>query len=706
MDRTALHLQYITDESGKRTAVILPLQEFEELLAGLPSPPPVKAPQLVKIPKKEEITVSRVVTPVGETTEEIVVYDLEQKILFVSQHHETINRMLASLRYYEDATAKLDRKLQIQRLISDLESELHTIDQQLKPLRKNANLNTVRQIREANKTVFLDSTEYSLEQKLIFLEQNQLLFTKLLEELRQQETLTTGVERQPQTKKLINSLENELQDTRWRLGQLKKNAVFAALYNVPQLPRGFVVEEDFFTKVKNQLFADAVGHQKVPVLIQADSGAGKSVLAVMLAQDTKVRKTFPDGIFWTSLGKEPNLLAHQTSLIQALENSNVYFPDLETASKHLHRLCETRALLLILDDVWDVQDILPFNIEGEHNQMLVTTSEKNLLSILKYFIPETQSFPLAPFSEDSAKKFFTQQVAQHKLSGSPVKIEEWVRVCDYLPATLKLVANAANLQPVSTWPLLIKDLQNDDYQLPERHLRSLMQALRVNVELLGEQGEYYLALAVFGDHLNIHESTVVMLWRYLYQLLDEQAYSFISELARRGLLSVTGKIPHRLLSLQTFQYDYLSAEAELDKLHPHLLAAYRRQCGQHGWLSGPDDGYFFEYLSFHLIQANRRNELRQLLVDYDWMYRKLLATSIHDLANDYELLDDKSLNVLKQTLYDSAIVLANDKHEFANQLLDRLWETVAAKSNKDIQALLNQAKEASPNWRWQPHFTK
>jgi len=26
------------------------------------------------------------------------------------------------------------------------------------------------------------------------------------------------------------------------------------------------------------------------------------------------------------------------------------------------------------------------------------------------------------------------------------------------------------------------------------------------------------------------------------------------------------------------------------------------------------------------------------------------------------------------------------------------------KNNKDIQAILNQAKEAAPNWQWQPRF--
>ncbi|OQW93776.1 MAG: hypothetical protein BWK79_09370 [Beggiatoa sp. IS2] len=709
MDKLSLHLQYVTDEAGNKTAVILPLQEFETLVKL--SAVQITSPVLSKpLQQPESIGINTVVTSnidtLDITTQRTRVFSLEQKIIFLTQYYEVVNRMLTGLRYYENATAKLDRKLQIQRVITDLESELQDQSEQLKLLKINADTQLVQKIRESNKTALFDSTEYSLEQELMLLEQQQQLFTKVWEELRQQEPTATGGERQPQTKKLISTLENELQNTRWRLGQLKKNVVFAALYNVPELPKHWLTDEKLFTQVKAQLFVEAVGYQKAPLLIYGVSGAGKSVLVTALAQDNEVRKAFPDGIFWLTLGKEANLLAFQTTLIQTLESSSLCFYSVEATAEKLQQLCATRSTLIILDDVWDAQDILPFNVMGEHNQVIVTTSDNNLLGILKFFIPEAQGFEINAFTVEQAKSLFTKWVNEKKLQTLPVKVEELIRACDYHPATLKLVANMVNSQPPASITELLKELKNEDYELPQGHPASLMHALRLNVEALGDQGEYYLALAVFQSHLHIPEPTVLMLWRYLYQLLDEQTYNFINSSAKKGLLTVRGKIPHRVISLQLFQYDYLVAEADVDKLHTHVLAAYRRQCAQHGWISGPDDGYFFEYLGYHLIQAGRRNELRQLLVDYDWLHRKLLATSIHSLTNDFEWLEDKSLEALKQALYESVIVLASDKQELANQLLDRLWETQAAKNNKDIQAVLNQAKETSPNWSWQPHFSE
>jgi hypothetical protein len=135
-----------------------------------------------------------------------------------------------------------------------------------------------------------------------------------------------------------------------------------------------------------------------------------------------------------------------------------------------------------------------------------------------------------------------------------------------------------------------------------------------------------------------------------------------------------------------------------------LLAAYRRQCDQHGWVNGPNDGYFFEYLCMHLHYAERDNELKLLLLDFDWIQNKLQATSVHALLNDYEWLEAAEIEKVKKALSDSALLLLENKQELPTQLLDNLWGDESLKDNKDIQALLNQAKELAPDWQWQPDF--
>jgi hypothetical protein len=323
-----------------------------------------------------------------------------------------------------------------------------------------------------------------------------------------------------------------------------------------------------------------------------------------------------------------------------------------------------------------------------------------MLQIVQYFISNVTSHNLAPFTEKQSIDFFMKYAKQED-TNIPVYLEDLVNACDCLPLTLKLVANIASNQSTSQWGELVERLHESDLEFPDKYPQSLMQALHLNIEALGESADYYLALAVFADYSNIPQSVVLMLWKYLYQLTNDEATNFIKELADKNLLQLNKKS----LKLHSFQHDYLLLDSsELEKLHTHILAAYRRLCDQHGWLNGPNDGYFFEYLCMHLHHANRLNELKLLLLDFDWMQKKLNATSVYSLLNDYEWLEDEILDFVKKALYEAAPVLNVDKKDLATQLLDRLWEIKELKDNKDIQAILNQAKEMAPNWQWQPRF--
>ena len=72
------------------------------------------------------------------------------------------------------------------------------------------------------------------------------------------------------------------------------------------------------------------------------------------------------------------------------------------------------------------------------------------------------------------------------------------------------------------------------------------------------------------------------------------------------------------------------------RLHRDLIDAYRSNCPG-GWSSGPDDGYFFQHLPYHLSEAGLGDELRGLLLDLDWLEAKLRATDVVQLLADFDL---------------------------------------------------------------------
>ncbi len=620
IDKKSLNLQYITDEAGTKTAIILSQAKFDELFNLLT--------ELAKLAETRQTSTLSAATPAAPqeatSVEETDIHAslITQKISLFTQHYEFLAKLQGSLQQYLELKAEIDRKLHYQ--------------------------------------------------------------------------------------KVLTSLDTEIQNLRTQMGDLKKKTKPAELHNVPEVPKNIVIHSQIFNELKTKLLAEPIEGQKPPILLHAPSGMGKTILAAALAHEEDIRQAYPDGVFWIGLGKEPPIIDDQIALIQGLEGSTISFVDAEVANEYLRQLCLTHACLIILDDVCDVQDFLAFNIACEHSQLLVTTSDSGLLNLVQYFVKTIQGQTLKTFSEKSAVDYFLRHLDKKDITPptSPIRLDELAQLCLCLPSALRLMASFLHNQPTSTWPTILERFQNDDYEFPDSYPRSLMQALHFNVEALGEQADYYLALAVFSDYSRIPQTTVVMLWRFLYQLLDDQANNFIKDLADKGLLDVKGKLPQRYISLHSFQHDYLCAEADLDKLHNHLLAAYRRQCGPHGWLSGPDDGYFFEYIGKHLVKAGRKNELKMLLLDFDWMQKKLQVGTLHSLIHDYELVEDRDVETVKNTLYEAASALIQSKNELAVQLLDRLWGEKTLQNNKDIQALLNQAKETSPNWVFQPHFEK
>jgi NB-ARC domain/APAF-1 helical domain len=696
--------QYLTDDAGQRSAVVINLEEFQIFLRAVSklmeslgeSAEDIMFPYQNGKNNPEETATAptdSVTADEANTTE----YTLEQKISLLKQQHDQLQKMMEDVVQCGKYKDKLDRKLHAQRFILELEAELNGVNSQSEQLRKEA---------KARKTKSPANAEFSLEQKLTLLSKYHDLLQKSREEFRKLQAEATEKVTEIVLTPISTLIEPVAQELRMQLGNLKKSLRSATLFDVPEVPADLLLNTQLFEEIRDVLSKDAVGKSRPPIVLQAPSGVGKSMFAASLAYDKVVQHAYPDGIYWVSFGQQPDLIGLQIQLIDQIEETKVNFVAVEEGTNYLRSLTNPRACLVIFDDVWDVQDILPFNVLGQLCQVVITTSEPQFLNVVQFFIKDARGYQFEPFGAAQAIKYFIQCVGHKDLTPatSPIKLDEVARACECSPLVVKLFASVLRGLPVAQWNNLLKQLNNPEYEFPENYPVSVMQALHMNIEALGEQGEYYLALAVFGDYNQLPENIVLMLWKYLYHLNDDEGYNFVNELAGRGMIQVSGKIPHRFIRLHSFAYEYITAESDLEKLHTHLLAAYRRQCGQHGWVSGPRDGYFFEFLPLHLVQANRMGELRLLLIDFDWMQNKLQATNIHALLGDYELVEEKNLSIIKQTLWEAAPVLIQNKDELPNQLLDRLWGNKGIQENKDIMALLNQAKEASPNWRWQPHF--
>ena len=135
------------------------------------------------------------------------------------------------------------------------------------------------------------------------------------------------------------------------------------LFNVPTLPDNFLPRPEDLAPLKQAVLcqskqAVAVTGKAVVsgqnVSIQGMGGIGKSVLATALIRDENVRKAYPEGLFWVSLGQKPNLVALQTNLATDLGDVKPNFTDANDGKAALGRLLKDKRCLVMLDDIWDL----------------------------------------------------------------------------------------------------------------------------------------------------------------------------------------------------------------------------------------------------------------------------------------------------------------------------------------------------------------
>ncbi|NEQ50352.1 MAG: hypothetical protein F6K11_09505, partial [Leptolyngbya sp. SIO3F4] len=463
--------------------------------------------------------------------------------------------------------------------------------------------------------------------------------------------------------------------------------------NVPRLPPKFLPRsEDLRTLKEKVAGADqqpvAVTGTRRGVSIQGMGGIGKSVLAAAIARDDDVRQAFPDGVFWVSLGQEPNVLSLQTELAKELGEKTPDFSDVSGGKKYLKESLATRCCFVVLDDIWQEQHLRSFDVLGDRCQMLITTRDSSLVT---GFGAVEHSLEL--LSQQQARQLLADWTGC-ELDDLPPQADEIARECGYLPLALSMAG--AMLKKNRRWDSVLQRLQRADLakirqQFPDYDYPDLLKMLQVSVDALEpELQERYLDFAVFSEDARIPQVVLETFWAP-HGLDDLDVGDMVDELVAKSLLR---RDDQENLFLHDLQYDYIGKQVEdLPALHQRWLDAYKEKCEQ-GWASCPQDGYFFGQLTRHLKEAGQLDELRQLLFDYDWLRAQLTANGINTLLADYDwLTDDKALKLLQSTLRLSSHVLATKPQ----QLNQRLWGHLRDREQPEFSSLLTQGATQQPS---------
>ncbi|MDJ0670294.1 MAG: NB-ARC domain-containing protein, partial [Microcystis sp. M53598_WE2] len=395
-------------------------------------------------------------------------------------------------------------------------------------------------------------------------------------------------------------------------------------------------------------------------------GIGKSTLAAALAQEKEVQAFFPDGIFWATLGQQPDILSFLHGWIQALGDYNFKPTGIDAASLHLRTLLADKKALLVVDDLWNVEDIDPFRVAVNQCKLLVTTREVPVKGAIRYdlnVMTESQSLALL------------RGYLKHELNLADQKQAKILaKIVGYLPLALELTA--AQIEDGIPWAELIEDLRaeianleildrleaGDTANEEKRKHYSLIACFNLSLKRLSPQRlQQFIWLGVLPDDVTITEKMAITLWdcrltearktlRYLRgkallltgvsseQITNYRVHDLLHDLAR-NLLQASSH-PER-------EYQLPGLGLSISEAHRQLLTRYQKQIkrspltplekeispltplekggkevevplskgdlGGSNWHSLEDDGYIYNQLLWHLEKAGQIAQIHLLL---------------------------------------------------------------------------------------------
>jgi len=464
---------------------------------------------------------------------------------------------------------------------------------------------------------------------------------------------------------------------------------------VPSLPPHFLPRFDEIVRLGENVLVDI---QRPTVITSAEQttalqgmwGVGKSVLAAAFARATDTRRAFDNGIVWITIGQRSDPLMNMKVLGLAFDDDPGNYTDIEIAMAHLPKVLADKVCLIVLDDVWNVVDVTPFrNALGPRCRLLITTREGGLITALG-----AQEHRLDVLTDEAARRFLGNWCGV-EVASLPSEAVSVAKECGNLPFALALCGAMAKDE--TPWSDMLEALQEADLifiekQFPNYPYPDMLKSLKVSLDLLArenpEAAKHYHELVIFPVDETIPEVAVMTLWHFTNGLKERNARKLLTLLEGKVLLRLEGKAPNRLVSLHDLQHDYLRAVmGDLSSLHGLLLEAYQQEC-KNGWQNGPNDGYYFEHLAYHLIEAGRKEEFHKLLFSFVWLQAKLEATNVNFLISDYDYFqNDSNLRLIQSAIRLSAYILMHRPQELASQLLGRLQLF----QELEIQSMLEQA---------------
>jgi hypothetical protein len=332
-------------------------------------------------------------------------------------------------------------------------------------------------------------------------------------------------------------------------------------HSVPALPPYFLARAELHEGVIGTLLAPG---QSAAIGLHGMAGIGKTVTATAIGRDPRIQSQFRDGVFWLTVGQDPDFDSLHAQLARSLGSHRVC-RDAREWREHLSDLLKSKQALLILDDVWSGEHLREFDVLPLSSRLLVTTREGSLITAMGAIEVQlnvlTKAESLWLLASWSGRTF---------AAADPMP-EQVVAECGFLPLALSVcgamirdgvpVADILDALGSADLAFIAHSAMHYDYP-------NVLKALKVSVDYMGRrdpgQAERYLELGVFPKDAAIPEQAVITLWSSTGDLSPRDGRKLLAILARKALLSLTGTSPDQVVFLHDLQHDFIHQQYEAD----------------------------------------------------------------------------------------------------------------------------------------------
>jgi transcriptional regulator with XRE-family HTH domain len=155
---------------------------------------------------------------------------------------------------------------------------------------------------------------------------------------------------------------------------------------IPAAPRLVIGRQREVNDLRGRLCAEnSRGADQIAVLtaVRGLPGVGKTTVAATLARDAAVRRAFPDGVLWATLGTAPNVRAELSNWAVVLGCTNALAArTVDQLGRHLAAALRDQHRLLIVDDIWREEHAEAFRVGGQQCATLFTSRARRVAEAL------------------------------------------------------------------------------------------------------------------------------------------------------------------------------------------------------------------------------------------------------------------------------------------------------------------------------------